>query len=73
MGDLSGKLGTLVIEPNSMNPYKTYSFYDTNLLLSGPYTSEFKWPFYKLSLQLFESTICCAQQHFAFSFSFAYF
>ena len=43
MGDLSGKLGTLILEPNSTNPHKTYSFYDENLHLAGPFTSEFKW------------------------------
>ena len=42
MGDLSGKLGRLKIDPNSIYPHKTYSFYDENLFLTGPYTSEFK-------------------------------
>ena len=42
MGDLSGKLGTLVLEPNSTYPHQTYSFYDENLLLIGPYTSKLK-------------------------------
>ena len=39
MGDLSGKLGTLQrLEP----PHNTYSFYDENLHLLGPFTSKLK-------------------------------
>ena len=37
MGDFSGKLGLL-----TTSPHKTYSFYDENLFLTGPFTSEFK-------------------------------
>ena len=40
MGDLSGKLGTLRLEPQTNTPHKTYSFYDENLHLLGPLTSE---------------------------------
>ena len=40
MGDLSGKLGTLRLDPPTANPHKTYSFYDENLHLLGPFTSE---------------------------------
>ena len=43
MGDLGGKLGTLALEPVTNSSHKTYSFYDKNLFLTGPYTSEFKW------------------------------
>ena len=43
MGDLSRKLGTLRLEPNSTNPCKTYSFYDENLFLTGNFTSEFNF------------------------------
>ena len=43
MGDLSRKLGTLRLEPNSTNPHKTYSFYDENLFLTGNFTSEFNF------------------------------
>ena len=41
MGDLSGKLGALRLEPLTANPRKTYSFYDDNLHLLGPLTSEY--------------------------------
>ena len=41
MGDLSGKLGALGLEPVATSPRKTYSFYDENLHLLGPFTSEF--------------------------------
>ena len=41
MGDLSGKLGALELEPVATTPLKTYSFYDENLHLLGPFTSEF--------------------------------
>lgn len=40
MGDLTGKLGPLGLEPLSYKPHKTYSFYDENLFLVGPFTSE---------------------------------
>ena len=40
MGDLSGKLGTLGLEQETAHPCKTYSFYDENLHLLGPLTSE---------------------------------
>ena len=40
MGDLSGKLGTLGLEPRTNNPHKTYSFYDENLDVLGPFSSE---------------------------------
>ena len=40
MGDLSGKLGTLGLEPVTNNPRKSYSFYDENLHLVGPFTGE---------------------------------
>ena len=42
MGDLSGKLGTLGLEPMATNPRKTYSFYDEHLYLVGPFTGEFR-------------------------------
>ena len=42
MGDLSGKLGTLGLEPMATNPHKTYSFYDEHLYLVGPFTGEFR-------------------------------
>ena len=41
MGDLSGKLGTLGLEPVTASYHKTYSFYDENLHLLGPFTGEF--------------------------------
>ena len=41
MGDLSGKLGTLGLEPVTTNPHRTYSFYDENLHLLGPFTGQF--------------------------------
>ena len=41
MGDLSGKLGILELEPVTVSHYKTYSFYDENLHLLGPFTGEF--------------------------------
>ena len=41
MGDLSGKLGVLGLEPVTNNPHKTYSFYDEHLYLIGPFTSEY--------------------------------
>ena len=41
MGDLSGKLGTLQLEPVTTRPCKTYSFYDENLHLLGPFTGKF--------------------------------
>ena len=40
MGDLSGKLGELGLEPVTTTPRKTYSFYDVNLHLLGPFSSE---------------------------------
>ena len=40
MGDLTGKLGPLGLEPLSYKPHKTYSFYDENLFLVGPFSSE---------------------------------
>ena len=40
MGDLSGKLGTLKLKSRTNTPHKTYSFYDDNLHLLGPFTSE---------------------------------
>ena len=40
MGDLSGKLGALALEPVTTIPHKTYSFYDENLHLLGPFTGE---------------------------------
>lgn len=44
MGDLSGKLGTLQrLEP----PHNTYSFYDENLHLLGPFTSTFLRPMWQ--------------------------
>ena len=43
MGDLGGKLGTLALEPVTTIPRKTYSFYDENLHLMGPFTSEFRY------------------------------
>ena len=41
MGDLSGKLGALRLEPLTANPRKTYALYDDNLHLLGPLTSEY--------------------------------
>ena len=41
MGDLSGKLGTLGLEPMAKHR-KTYSFYDENLHLVGPFTGKFR-------------------------------
>ena len=40
MGDLGGKLGTLGLEPMTNSPHKTYSFYDENLDVLGPFSSE---------------------------------
>ena len=55
MGDLGGKLGTLGLEPMTNSHHKTYSFYDENLHVLGPFSSE--------SLDkpavLFMSTIIC--------------
>ena len=42
MGDLSGKLRTLELDPLATDPHKTYSFYDENLHLLGPFTGEFR-------------------------------
>ena len=42
MGDLSGKLGTLGLEPITDSSRKTYSFYDENFHLVGPFTGEFR-------------------------------
>ena len=42
MGDLGGKLGTLELEPVTTILHKTYSFYDENLHLLAPFTSEFR-------------------------------
>ena len=42
MGDLSGKLEVLGLEPVTTSPHKTYSFYDELLYLVGPFTGEFK-------------------------------
>ena len=41
MGDLSRKLGPLMLEPASAI-HEMYSFYDENLFLAGPFTSEFQ-------------------------------
>ena len=46
MGDLGGKLGALGLEPVTTIPRKTYSFYDENLHLLGPFTSEFRYASY---------------------------
>ena len=43
MGDLRWKLGPLMLEPASARLRKLYSFYDENLFLAGPFTSEFHW------------------------------
>ena len=40
MGELGGKLGTLGLEPMTNSPHKTYSFYDENLHVLGPFSSE---------------------------------
>ena len=48
MGDLTGKLGALGLEPVTTSPHQTYSFYDENLHLLGPFTSEFIRPMSKL-------------------------
>ena len=40
MGDLSGKLGALGLEPVATNPHKATSFYDENLHLLGPSTGK---------------------------------
>ena len=40
MGDLGGKLGTLGLEPMTNSPHKTFSFYDENLDVLGPFSSE---------------------------------
>ena len=40
MGDLGRKLGTLELESVTNSPRKTYSFYDENLHILGPFTSE---------------------------------
>ena len=40
MGDLGGKLGTLGLEPMANSPHKTYSYYDENLDVLGPFSSE---------------------------------
>ena len=42
MGDLSGKLEVLGLEPVTTSPHKTYSFYDELLYLVGPFTGEFR-------------------------------
>ena len=42
MGDLRRKLGPLMLEPASARLRKMYSFYDENLFLAGPFTSEFQ-------------------------------
>ena len=42
MGDLSGKLGTLRLEPVTTSPRKAHSFYDVNLELLGPYSGELR-------------------------------
>ena len=42
MGDLSSKLGPLMLEPASARLHEMYSFYDENLFLAGPFTSEFQ-------------------------------
>ena len=42
MGDLSRKLGPFMLEPASARLHKMYSFYDENLFLDGPFTSEFQ-------------------------------
>ena len=39
MGDLTKKLGAITL---SATRNKTYSFYDENLSLAGPYNSELK-------------------------------
>ena len=41
MGDLRRKLGPLMLEPASARLHKIHSFYDENLFLAGPFTSEF--------------------------------
>ena len=43
MGDLSRKLGPLMLEPATVRLRKMYSFYDENLFLAGPFTSEFQY------------------------------
>ena len=40
MGDLGRKLETLELESLINSPHKTYSFYDENLHVLGPFTSE---------------------------------
>ena len=52
MGDLSGKLGTLELQLVTSSPHKTYSFYDGNLHVLGPFTSE--------SIDKLTCTLCCA-------------
>ena len=42
MGDLRRKLGPLMLEPATASFHKMYSFYDENLFLAGPFTSEFQ-------------------------------
>jgi len=40
VGDLTKKLRALRLKPDA-NSHKTYTFYDENLSLVGPYSSEF--------------------------------
>ena len=63
MGDLSGKLGTLGLEPMANTPRKTYAFYDENLHLVGPFSGEFKihigiFPSYKYFNYLCNHSTC---------------
>ena len=53
MGDLGRKLGTLGLEPVTTIPHKTYSFYDENLHLLGPFTSELGNTYNNYALYLF--------------------
>ena len=52
MGDLSGKVGTLELQLVTSSPHKTYSLYDENLHVLGPFTSE--------SVDKLTCTLCCA-------------
>ena len=65
MGDLSGKLGALRLEPLTANPRKTYAFYDDNLHLLGPLTSEL-YITYNASVHAIESKCDSYSSHTPF-------
>ena len=53
MGDLSGKLGALGLEPATTSPHKAHSFYDENLHLLGPFSGRYiyTWTYGLLHIQ----------------------